>query len=209
MAQIPPESSKILETYLLIAQYPMLASPIREQMREELFRRGIITPERFEQEVREKVLESQAREGIFDPSGEDAERSDIRFHRVRRTLTDFYFAYNLPVELLHNIIDNLLAEVRHDKGVPADLTLRFNPELAPLEMVLRQAEKYEALPPEQRAAVDHHLQELRVVLLKSLISDQLAFIRVAKQWFTTADFNYVLSHRIGTGKIGGKAAGTV
>ena len=42
----------------------------------------------------------------------------------------------------------------------------------------------------QRATVDHHLQELRVVLLKSLISDQLAFIHIAKHWFTTADFNY-------------------
>ena len=208
MPQVPPESSKILETYLLIAQYPMLASPIREQMREELFHRGIITPERFEQEVHEKVVESQQREGIFDPvKGENAERSDIRFHRIRRTLTDFYFAYNLPVELLHGIIDTLLADVPYDKDIPSDLTLRFNPELAPLEMVLRQAEKYEALPDKQRTTVDHHLQELRVVLLKSLISDQLAFIRIAKQWFTTADFNYILGHRIGTGKIGGKAAG--
>jgi hypothetical protein len=208
MPQVPPESSKILETYLLIAQYPMLASPIRQRMRGELFHRGIITPERFEQEVHEKVVESQLREGIIDPvKGENAERSDIRFHRVRRTLTDFYFAYNLPVELLLNIIDNLLADVPHDKEVPSDLTLRFNPELAPLEMVLRQAEKYEALPEDQRAPVDHHLQELRVVLLKSLISDQLEFIRIAKQWFTTKDFNYVLAHRIGTGKVGGKAAG--
>jgi hypothetical protein len=35
----------------------------------------------------------------------------------------------------------------------------------------------------------------------------LAFIRISKRWFTSADFRYILSHRIGTGKIGGKAAG--
>ena len=92
-------------------------------------------------------------------------------------------------------------------GDSPELRLRFNPELAPLEMVLKQAEKYEALPDEQRLTVDHQLQELRVVLLKSMISDQLAFIHIAKHWFTAADFNYVLEHRIGTGKIGGKAAG--
>ncbi|MEJ5201054.1 MAG: PEP/pyruvate-binding domain-containing protein [Anaerolineales bacterium] len=206
----PPESSKILEIYLLLAQYPMLASSIRRQMREELFQRGIITPERFEQEVREKAILSQQREGIVDPlHNEDADQWELRYHRVQRTLTDFYFAYNLPLELLHQIVDNILADRTNgeNKPISSNLTLRFNPELAPLEMVLRQAEEFEALPPEQRALVDHHLQELRVVLLKSLFSDQLAFINIAKHWFTTADFNFVLKHRIGTGKIGGKAAG--
>ncbi len=206
----PPESSKILEIYLLLAQYPMLASSIRRQMREELFQRGIITPERFEQEVREKAILSQQREGIVDPlHNEDADQWELRYHRVQRTLTDFYFAYNLPLELLHQIVDNILADRTNgeNKPISSNLTLRFNPELAPLEMVLRQAEEFEALPPEQRVLVDHHLQELRVVLLKSLFSDQLAFINIAKHWFTTADFNFVLKHRIGTGKIGGKAAG--
>lgn len=208
MSFTPPESSKILDIYLLIAQYPILASRIRRQMRQELFRRGIITPERFEQEVREKAVLSQQREGIFDPvQEEDTQQWEKRVKRVERNLTDFYFAYNLPVELLHNILDTLLANLPHTNGAPAGDSLRFNPELAPLEMVLRQAEKYEALQGEQRAAVDHQLQELRVVLLKSTISDQLAFIRIAKQWFTTADFNYVLEHRIGSGKVGGKAAG--
>lgn len=210
MSRLPPESSKVLEIYLLIAQYPILASRIRQRMREELFRRGIITPERFEQEVREKAILSQQREGLYDPQhSESAEQWKIRYHRVRRTLTDFYFAYNLPVELLHQIIDSILAgSANGEREKPSsDLALRFNPELAPLEMVLRQAEKYEALPDEQRAAVDHHLQELRVVLLKSLISDQLAFLNIARLWFTTTDFHYVINHRIGSGKIGGKAAG--
>jgi hypothetical protein len=206
MPTTPPESSKILETYLLIAQYPILASPIRQKMREELFRRGIITPERFEQEIHEKAVESQQREGV-PAVGESADQWDIRYHRIRRTITDFYFAYNLPVDLLHTIIEKLLAGLPNRQEIPPGLGLNFIPELAPLEMVLRQAEEYEALPVDHRAAVDHHLQELRVVLLKSLISDQLAFIHIAKQWFTTADFNYVLNHRIGTGKIGGKAAG--
>ncbi len=210
MTPIPPESSKILEIYLLIAQYPILASRIRRRMREELFRRGIITPERFEQEVREKAILSQKREGFYNlEHPESTEQWELRYHRVRRMLTDFYFAYNLPVELLHQIIDSVVGTAARDEGERAtsDLALRFIPELAPLEMVLRQAEMYESLPPQQRASVEHHLQELRVVLLKSLISDQLAFIHIARQWFSVADFNYVLNHRIGTGKIGGKAAG--
>src|SRR5512138_2005931 len=105
MTFTPPESSKILDTYLLIAQYPMLASAIRRQMREELFRRGIITPERFQTEVTEKALLSQKREGMISPNQkESAEQWEIRWNRVQRTLTDFYFAYNLPIEILYNIL---------------------------------------------------------------------------------------------------------
>ena len=208
MSHTPPESSKILEIYLLIAQYPMLASDIRRRMRDELFRRGIITPQRFDAEVKEKAVLSQQREGIFNGLlEEDAQQWELRWSRVRRTLTDFYFAYNLPVEILHHILDDLRAPQADGRSIAPDQSLPFNPELAPLEMVLRQAEKYEALPDEQRTAVDHHLQELRVVLLKSLVSDQLAFIHIARRWFTAADFNMILERRIGTGKIGGKAAG--
>ena len=208
MSHTPPESSKILEIYLLIAQYPMLASDIRRRMREELFRRGIITPQRFDAEVKERAIQSQQREGIFNGlHTETADQWELRWSRVRRTLTDFYFAYNLPIENLHQILDELLTPQADGRSVAPDQSLPFNPELAPLEMVLRQAEKYEALPDEERLDVDHHLQELRVVLLKSLVSDQLAFIHIAKRWFNTKDFNMILERRIGTGKIGGKSAG--
>lgn len=208
MSQTPPESSKILEIYLLIAQYPMLASDIRRRMREELFRRGIITPQRFDAEVKEKAIQSQQREGIINGLfEEDAQQWDLRWSRVRRTLTDFYFAYNLPIEILHHILDELRTPQADGLRIAPDHSLPFNPELAPLEMVLRQAEKYEALQGDARAAIDHHLQELRVVLLKSLVSDQLAFIHIARRWFTASDFNMILERRIGTGKIGGKAAG--
>ena len=205
---IPPESSKILEIYLLIAQYPMLASQIRRRMREELFRRGIITPQRFDEEVKEKAVLSQQREGIQNGLVEEtAQQWELRWSRVRRTLTDFYFAYNLPVEILYQILVELQTPQADGRSISPDHSLPFNPELAPLEMVLRQAEKYEALPKEERLAVDHHLQELRVVLLKSLVSDQLSFIHIAKRWFHAADFNMILERRIGTGKIGGKSAG--
>ena len=206
--QTPPESSKVLEIFLLIAQYPILASKIRGRMREELFRRGIVTPQRFEAEVKERAIQSQQREGIRDGLLEEsAQQWELRWKRVRRTLTDFYFAYNLPIEILHQILDELQTTQADGRSIAPDHSLPFNPELAPLEMVLRQAEKYDALPQEERTAVDHHLQELRVVLLKSLVSDQLGFIHIARRWFSAADFNMILARRIGTGKIGGKSAG--
>ena len=88
MSHTPPESSKILEIYLLIAQYPMLASDIRRRMREELFRRGIITSQRFDAEVKEKAVLSQQREGISNGLlEEDAQQWELRWSRVRRRPT--------------------------------------------------------------------------------------------------------------------------
>ena len=62
------EESSILSIYLQISQYPILAPHIRERMREEFFRRGIITPERLEEEAKEKAVLSQQREGLNIPS---------------------------------------------------------------------------------------------------------------------------------------------
>ena len=40
-----------------------------------------------------------------------------------------------------------------------------------------------------------------------MISDQLRYINIAKEWFTIADLAEIRRRKIGTGRIGGKAAG--
>jgi Pyruvate phosphate dikinase, AMP/ATP-binding domain len=199
------DAPKILSIYLQMAQYPILARQIRFRMREELHRRGVITPERLEAEVREKALLSQRHEGWTDPQApEDDQQWQQRLIRVRDTLIDFYFAYNLPTSLFQQIVDELLAKRSTPQG---ELVLPFNPELAPFDILIKHAELYDALPEDQKAKVSHHLQEIMVVLTKTMISDRLDFVRIAKEWFTVDDFKFIHSRRIGTGKIGGKSAG--
>jgi hypothetical protein len=53
----------------------------------------------------------------------------------------------------------------------------------------------------------HHLEEITVVLIKGMISDQLHFVGIAKRFFTIADLKEIRRRRIGRGRIGGKAAG--
>ena len=204
MAELPLEAPKILAIYLQIANYPILAQEIRRRMREELFRRGIISTEALEAQVREKALQSQRREGVVGEQAEAPHLWEQRNQMIRDYLTDFYFAYNLPLDLFQGIISELLAgrSVQED-----DLDLHFNPELAPLDLLLKQAAYYESLPKDEQAAVRHHLEEVVVVLIKTMISDHLGFVRVAKSWFTSEDLKFIHSRRIGTGKIGGKAAG--
>lgn len=74
-------------------------------------------------------------------------------------------------------------------------------------MLFDQGKIYEALPPPEQKKVSHHLEEIKVVLIKGMISDHLDFIRVAKKVFTIADLHSIYHRRIGRGKIGGKAAG--
>ncbi len=200
----PQIKSRILTLFLELSQYPILAPGIRARMREELFARGVITRDAFEDEVHAKARRSQEIEGLVDPlNQEPPEIWERRTQQVRDTLTDFYFAYNLPHDLFKDIVQAAVAQRNPNQKV----ILSFHPELAPIDMVLAQGEQYEHLPEAERAQVKHHYEEMIVVLLKALISDQLAFVRVAKDYFTVADIREIRKHRIGEGKIGGKAAG--
>jgi hypothetical protein len=198
-------SNSTLDIYLSLAQYPILSAHIRARMRRELFNRGIVKPHAFEAEVREKAIHSQAMEGLHDPFFEEpADIWETRLMRVRDHMTDFYFAYNLPYDLFEQIVRDALQE----RGAhTADDQIGFNPELASQSMLFDQAMTIEKMPPVQRAQQQARLQEIKVVLIRTLISDQLAYVKIAKDWFNITDLNEIRLRKIGQGKIGGKAAG--
>jgi hypothetical protein len=195
---------KVLELVLKLKQYPILSRPIRDRMRQEILQRGIITPEDFEKEVRKKAKESQIREGVHDPLVEEsADIWDRRLAVIRDDLTDFYFAHNCPPSLLEQIVQ----EVVNPQTPDQDFVLSFNPELAPWAMLFARGEEYESYPPEKRAAVQHHLKEMVVVLSKGMLTDQLDFVGLAREFFSIDDLKSIRQKRIGRGKIGGKSAG--
>jgi hypothetical protein len=196
---------KTLRIYLALAQYPILRTQIRLRMRKVIFERGVISQQDFETEVRQQAMQSQKREALHDPiSEEPADVWELRLSRLRDHLTDFYFAYNLPYELFEQIVRDTLAE----RGVQMhDLLVAFNPELAPQYMLFEQAAAIENLPPHERLKAEPHLREIKVVLIRTLISDQLAYVNIAKEWLTIQDLRDINRHKIGSGKIGGKAAG--
>ncbi|MBI1881288.1 MAG: PEP/pyruvate-binding domain-containing protein [Chloroflexi bacterium] len=199
-------SSKILDLTLTLSNYPILAKKIRTKMRQELFVKGIITPTMLEDEVERKAIDTQQREGLTDPLTQEAEEIwQKRLGRVRDNLTDFYFAYNLPFSRFEEIVQDAVNENRD--GRPERVVLTFNPELAPWYMLFEQAEKYLNYPPETFESVKHHMREIIVVLLKSLVSDQLAFVRIARNFVNIDDMKEIMARKIGRGKIGGKSAG--
>ena len=195
---------KVLELVLELKQYPILTRQIRERMRQEILRRGIISPANLEQEVREKAIASQLREGLTDPLVE--EPWDVwqqRLELIRDDLTDFYFAHNIP----HWRFEQIVQETLKRRAPDREAVLSFNPELAPWAMLFALGQEYESYPPEERVRVQHHLREIVVVLTKGMISDQADFVALAREFFTVADLKEIRRRRIGRGKIGGKAAG--
>jgi hypothetical protein len=198
-------TDRVLRIYSALAQYPILRVRMRARMRRELFERGVITSQQFEAEVRDRAIESQAREGLHNPFEEEpVEVWETRQQRVRSHLTDFYFAYNLPYELFEQIVRDVLGE-RGAQG--DDMLVSFNPELAPQNMLFEQAQAIDKLPAGERQRAEARLREIKVVLIRRMISDQLGYINIAKDWFTVADLAEIKKRMIGQGKIGGKAAG--
>jgi hypothetical protein len=201
----PRSITPAIDIYIRLAQFPVLADKVRMRMRQELFSRGIIDEITFEDQVREKAIESQRRERLSDPYGqEEAHIWQKRKARVRDFQTDALFADNLGAVLLDQIIQEVL---QNQPSPSVSSGLNFNPEISPWEVLFRQGEIYEQLPEEEFERGQHHLEEIKVVLIKRLISDQLPYIGVAKRVFKISDLRYIYDRRIGSGKIGGKAAG--
>jgi hypothetical protein len=196
---------RLLSIYLALGQYPILSGSIRARMRRKIFERGSIQANTFETAVREAALRSQEREGLRNPySEEEAEVWELRLARVREQLTDLFFSQNFTFEEFEKLIGEVLSE----RGVTVkELALSFNPEMAPLDMVFEQAITIERLPIQERTPYEARLKESKVVLIRSMISDQLRYINIAREWFTLADLAEIRRRKIGSGRIGGKAAG--
>ena len=208
MATLPksPDSNDMLARIVLaLGNYPVLASRIRARMRRELFEIGIIQSREFENEVRRISIQTQKSEGLTNPVIEEpSEMWEFRQEQVRAQLTDILFSQNISFETFQSIVNEVLSE----RGVSfREIMVAHNPEVQTMQEVLKNARAIEAMPEHVRGQYLARLIESKVVLIRSLISDQLPYINIAKEWFTLADLGDIIQHKIGSGRIGGKAAG--
>ena len=92
---------------------------------------------------------------------------------------------------------------RDKPGALASIDLKRAPESA----LLDQAFAIERLPADERTSLEQRLRKIKAALIHKIISDQQAYIDIAQEWFTTSDLSKIHQHKIGYGRIGGKAAG--
>jgi hypothetical protein len=85
--------------------------------------------------------------------------------------------------------------------------LPLNLDIIPEERLFQIAREIERLPEPERISRQHHLRELKVTLIRKIISDHLAYINLAREWLTFDDLETIYSRKLGAGRIGGKSAG--
>ncbi len=109
---LPPSATdRLLSVYLVLSQYPILSSRIRDLMLKELFQQGFLDQKEFEKEVISKAIQSQEREGLQHPQIEEpAQVWERRKALIRDQLTDFYFSHHLSFELIEDLIEKVLTE---------------------------------------------------------------------------------------------------
>lgn len=104
---------------------------------------------------------------------------------------------------------HLQVQGEREQGKLLETLTSFDPKLAPEERIIKHALAIEEVPEGQRGALAYHLMDLKVNLIRKIISDQLSYINIAKNWFRTGDLAELHGRRIGQGRIGGKAAGMI
>ena len=83
------------------------------------------------------------------------------------------------------------------------------PVSASIDSLFGEALIIEKLPPPEKKNFEPRLQEIKVELIRRLLSEQPRYIEIARECLTIADLVEVSHHRIGTGQIGGESAGLV
>jgi hypothetical protein len=85
--------------------------------------------------------------------------------------------------------------------------LPLNLDIIPEDRLFQMAREIERLPESERTNLQHHLRELKVTLIRKIISDHLAYINLAREWLNFNDLETIYSRKLGAGRIGGKSAG--
>lgn len=164
----------------------------------------------------EAVLsESQRQLGCIDASPscftfdvKTVDDNDIKEHRGLAVLVNHNYLRSKPVWTREQESPPVPI-VKEPQSIRVRFSLpdSFDPELIPEARLIEHAQAIERVPIEDRAELEHHLMELKVTLIRRMISEHLAYIDIAKRWFTISDLEDIFRRRIGFGKIGGKSAG--
>ena len=184
----------------MIRRYPVLADRIRRQMQRILQKRWKISRDFLESEANRKAREDQGMEGLIDPIAQESpERWEARVREHLYQLTDYYFACYFPLSKMIEMVDDI-------KFVNLRLQEIMDIEDTSFEL----QEKVEQLKSGEGGETDQdgaELEHLRVNMIRNFISERLEFIGIAKKFFTFNDLQEIKARIIGTGKVGGKAAG--
>lgn len=207
MSEQQPKSARVIERLEHhLREYPHLIETIYRTIMIALHKRGVVTIDTIQDQARarlgKQVVQPRDHNVAEDDRWSEQERQIVE--QITREYTGEHFT-PADIDDLVNLTmkrDEVhsLENVVNKPGVTfrelADKVQRFN------ELPLGETR----LPPEEVIGT-------RVALIRHLVSDQLEFIGVAKNFLTIRDFDQITRRIIGNedgmGRIGGKAGGMV
>ena len=188
---------KLVRTYRMyeeMSRYPDLIDKIREAFLSALREKGITDPETLETEAGREIEKMAA-----EPDPE-------RVRNLVNGLIDLSFAGHFDDREIQEHIN----VVRKKKSL-RKLTRAVSSEGPRSEDIRTALNEFCSIPVKDLPVSHSAIEALRVDLIKHFVSEQLPFVRVAKQHITVEDIASVLEKSKWSprqpGKIGGKAAG--
>jgi len=198
-------SNILFSIQIILAQYPILQDRISEAMFNRLVQDGYTTFAEFEERVRDFALMSQRREGLQNPFGQEGPNIwENRLQRVRAQLINVEFSQHYSINVFNSIVNDVIQNRVVEKQ---PLFMWHNLEFASEETIFDQALAIERMPAAERKEYESKLMGAKVVLIRRLLSEQLPYVEIAKNYFSIQDLIEISKHRIGKGCIGGKSAG--
>jgi len=186
---------------------PHLAEHIDRAFIIELHNRGIVTFDRIYNEAR-AALGRPPHEGIADPNQVEGDKFDAEEWAAVAHLALGYAVTHLPREEIERIIDLTLKRdaLREIDELSRQASL-------PTRVLAERVARFADLPLTEYTLPPSEVIGTRVALIRSLISDQLEFIGIAKNHLRVRDIARIASRLIdveqGQGRIGGKAGGMI
>ncbi len=200
-------SNVLFSIQMILAQYPILRDRISEAMFNKLVEDGYTSVSEFEERVRDFALMSQRREGLQNPFGQEGPNIwENRLSRVRAQLINVEYSQHYTLEVFSDLVKDIVQNRAADKQPQF---MWHNYQFSDIESIFDQALSLERLLSADRLHNEPKLAGAKVAIIRRMISDQLPYIEIAKSLFSIADLIEIHKHRIGKGRIGGKAAGMI
>jgi hypothetical protein len=180
---------------------------IRNLIKDMLFRDNILNEFAFKKLIGKRAVELQS-----DYGGYPFEPQEIWLERCRQAkqqLIDYLFAVNYSLDYLKQVIVDHSAEIEAEFNVTLDLDYSFNVDVekSSTKVLIKKLDYYESLSGEEKARRQPEMRELKIVLLRRLITDIPEQVRIAENFLSMTDLREIYERKIGTGKVGGKSTG--
>ncbi len=192
----------------LIADHPTLASRFLRSLLITLHGKGIVTLEEVQRQADESLREAQERAAAADDNAPVAIRLDEEQRRRVQELTIAYAARQLTTDEIDDVLN-----ITRKRDEAMNLEEIANLSTISFGLLRQKIHDFNTIPRGLSRLSDHEATSVRVALIKRIISEQLEFVGIAKQYLTIRDFDAIVARIIGpddgNGLIGGKAGGMV